>query len=213
MGKRAYIKELIERAADIGADCVKFQLFPDNLEYTKTGNVYLSDDLFLEAMNLGKTNKIDVTASAFDQYAVDLLIKHNVPFIKFAYGKSDLSPTIRGLSELGKSIVISRDLMNVNPYFNENREKKYNNINILYCISQYPVLYQVDWFPITSGFFDGISDHTMGIGQTLKALEYEQVRFVEKHVTLEYSDIKCPDRQFAINFTQAKELCDFASRK
>lgn len=208
MGKKQYVKEIIERSKDAGADCVKFQLFDNISAYTDCGNVYMSDDLFAEAVNIGKANDIGVTASVFSKNRLDFLIGFKVPFIKFAYSKSEYTSMIKGTLDLGHEVVVSRDVMNVWEYFDVTKspkEKTHGKLTILFCIPKYPVYGTLDCDAImATGLFDGFSDHTLGVEQTKAFAKHSKM--IEKHVTLEYSDVTCPDRRFAINFEQAKKL-------
>lgn len=197
MGKKAYVKELIERAAEARADAIKFQLFPNIPKYTEAGNIWMSFDLFDEALEIGKQNEIYVSASVFGSVESDYLSGKKVPWIKIAHSMTGTS-IMHGLIDIGKKLFVSSDI-------NNRIENLPENVSQLYCIPEYPVRYVID-----QSFFeynyDGFSDHTLGIQQTINIAKHPKCRIIEKHVTLEYNDIICPDRKFAINFKQAKEL-------
>lgn len=98
MGKKVYMKEMLDRCADSGVDVVKAQLF--GLEYTNGGNIIFPRDWWKEMHNYAKERKIGFTASVFDKEAFDLVTADAVPFVKFAYSQTD-SPCCRLLYKWG----------------------------------------------------------------------------------------------------------------
>jgi len=184
--KKTYGYELIQAAKDSGADAVKFQMFGSDL--AKNGNLELSFDLFRDFYFYGKKIKIDVTASAFTKPALEELFRYELPFIKFAYSKQfDLDP-INACLRIGKKTVVSSDVMNVDRLPRDSIK--------LYCVPEYPVKYKLSFEGIFEKFH-GFSDHTMGFAQTLEAANCG-AKWIEKHLTLPYSDIQCPDSKFAL---------------
>lgn len=193
--KLDYARELIDIASDCGADCIKFQLFPDTPEFTIKGNVPLPYDWFPGLMSYGQKKHIRVAASVFDWIGLQLCMQHNVPYIKFAYSQKSKRGWMEGPLNMGKRLFVSADTMSL-PSLPEN-----SNITRLYCIPEYPVKYEVAFdglFPP----FDGFSDHTLGYQQTIRATEFG-AKYIEKHITLPYSDITCPDKYFALNAREA----------
>jgi sialic acid synthase SpsE len=78
-----------------------------------------------------------------------------------------------------------------------------DNYVSFYCIPEYPVRYQVDFeglFPM----FDGLSDHTLGFRQTIRAAEMG-AQFIEKHFQGNW-DSSCPDGCFALKPAQLDEM-------
>ena len=200
MGKAAYAKELMDIAEDAGADYIKFQLFPNTKEQKDKGNVHLRHDLFKElwAHSQKKGTKCKLTASVFSSDDLDFLVSFDVPFIKFAYSQQEQKSRIEGCLQSGRTVVVSTDDMGLTNL------KEHPNLVKLFCSPLYPDRHKIDFeemFPP----FDGFSDHTRGIGQTLEAAAHG-AEWIEKHITLEYSDVVCPDRAFALTAKQVKRM-------
>jgi sialic acid synthase SpsE len=180
-------KELVRVGKECGLDAVKFQLFPNEMKYTQSGNVPLSFADFKELVEYGKLQGIEIFASVFCQKAYNFVKKY-CSKIKFSY-KSIMSKSIaRAVTDFGpNNVYASGDIMNPLPEF----------IHRLYCIPEYPVRYRIDFDTIFHRF-DGFSDHTLGISQALEAVRFG-AKIIEKHYRLDNS--KCdsvPDGKFAI---------------
>lgn len=202
LGRRDYAKELIREAKNCGADSIKFQLFKKDFS---PQNIELNRDLFMELVNYGKETEIPVTASHFDQEALNLLVSLDVLYYKFAYSQSKDLNTIQGLLKSGKRVVVTTDPMHVLTYPDESR------LTLLYVdtvggASVYPVPWMTSFenlFPP----FDGFSDHHRGIGQAIDAVKMGAT-WIEKHFSLQYDDCKkVPD--FAVSMSPA-ELYELA---
>lgn len=176
-GRLEYAREAIKVGLDSGLDAVKFQLFknlPPNIE--------LPYEWFPELVQYGKDLGIEVFASAFDDESYCLICDF-CNSIKFSYSERN-NPKI--VWTPNKRIYVSGDLMT----------KFYNNTIKLYCIPQYPVPFIIDFEGVFPRF-DGFSDHTLGYKQTLEAVR-QGAQIIEKHFTLDYADINCPDNNFAL---------------
>lgn len=209
MGKLEYAKELLEVAADAGADAIKYQMITKEQE--GTGNQAMSWYWIPELLELGDRKKIEVFASVFDRKGAIFLHEKGARSVKFSYAMRNNLHWLDGLDF--DFIYLSYDTMN-GPLIDAGKFKKFTPLVLqkliqrrisLYCIPEYPVKYRIDFdrlFPSFSGF----SSHCMGIEQDLKAKEYG-ARYLEKHITLNKSDIVCPDHCFAL---PPKELCRLA---
>lgn len=188
MGKLERIKEAIDRCKALGnISAIKLQLFPNDIKYTEVGNVYLSHEMFKLAFEYGKQVGLPVTASPFDMESYYFLRNLQPDFIKFAYSQKH-QWWIKDCLDHGFEAIVSCDVMT--DHLVDNRCTK------LYCISEYPIKYEVafdELFPR----FDGFSDHTLGIRQTQRAID-AGAQIIEKHVRLGYEDETCPDARFAV---------------
>jgi N,N'-diacetyllegionaminate synthase len=197
MGKLAYAKELIDIAEDSGADYIKFQLFPATKEQKEAGNVPLKHDMFKELWQYAANKRIGLTASVFSKDDLDFLISFSVPFVKFSHSQSKQGSWIQGCLTSGHQVVVSTDhsgLANL---------RTHPSLVRLFCVPRYPVdevLHFEGKFPP----FDGFSDHTVGYEQTLQAAA-RGAEWIEKHITLEYADVTCPDATYGHSLT-AKEV-------
>ena len=193
MGKKTYAQELIRAAKDAGCDCVKAQIFDKS--YEKGGNVCLPRDWVPELFNYAKEQGIPFTASAFDQNALEILFALDVPFIKFAYSKSRDPDPIQACLNIGKKVVVSTDDVGIK------KLPVHENLACLYRMpgnteETYPNRRMCNYeglFPP----FAGLSDHSPGLSEAVRATQFGAEWF-EKHLTLPYNDITCPDGAFAL---------------
>lgn len=198
MGKLDYCKQLIDLAAETKCYAIKFQLFPNSPEFTKSGNIPLSFSMFEQLVPYCPP-ELKLFASIWDNSALDLLNKHNL-MIKFAYSqRNNRSLICKAFSTSLQTIWISSDVMTSFP--KNARWKR------LYCIPQYPVPFEPSFEGIFPDRFDGFSDHTLGILQSLRAAN-AGAQYIEKHITLGYDDIDCPDNKFALKPFELKALTE-----
>lgn len=201
MGKLERIKEAIDRCKASGIDALKLQLFPNEARYTDAGNVWLDPSLFTEAFLYGRSIGFSVSASAFDEESARFLMAHNPEFIKLAYSKKDQSHWFKPVGDHRPEMIISCDVMT--DHLVPTAATK------LYCIPEYPVRYEVcfdELFPR----FNGFSDHTLGIRQTINAVKAGAI-LIEKHVRLGYADETCPDARFAVLIEDLGRVRDYSS--
>lgn len=191
-GKREYGYELIKIAKEAGADALKFQLFGQ--EMAINGNIELSFELFRDFHQKGKEIGIPITASVFNRTALNVVWTLDVPFIKLAYSMQDHTDWLEAGQRIGKKMVVTSDLMNVH------KLDAFTGAVKLWTFTVdgktvYPVHTKLNFerlFPP----FHGFSDHTPGEANAIQALGFGATWF-ETHLTLNYSDITCPDHRFA----------------
>lgn len=192
LGSLTKARELVKLGGALGLDAVKFQLLgPAQLT---GGNIGIEWEWMPELMAYGKDIGIQVFASAFDFKAVSFLVAIKSPAIKFAYSQQELLRTSLPSLPQEMDVYASYDVMS---------REIYSETVTLYCIPEYPVRYQIDFeglFPR----FDGFSDHTLGIHQTIRAAE-AGAEYIEKHFTGDwYAD--CPDGRFALRPKEMDQL-------
>lgn len=192
-GYLSYAKELVDICANIGCDAVKFQLFDKDSEYAKV-NIPVPYYWMYELKEYGikKNYPITITASVFDKKALEVLLELGVPWVKFAYSQSDKWEWQAEVCNAGKKAFVSSDCMT--------RAKVLKNKSVvnLYCIPEYPITKLVSFEDVFDEYdYDGFSDHTLGYAQTIKAVQ-AGAEFIEKHITLPYNDVTCPDSFFAL---------------
>lgn len=200
MGKLSYAKDLIRIGKDIGLGAVKFQLFKGE-PYVSNGNIPLPYDWWPELVDTAKHHRIEILASVFDEAAMDLMRITDVKWVKLAASKAQDKGLAEGIKKLKKRLIISANVMNMT----EVRKRTFPDDKILFCISEYPVKYIISFDGIFPAF-DGFSDHTLGIKQTLKAIE-EGAQIIEKHWRGPHPNYYVPDSQFALNYKEMEELC------
>ena len=201
-GKKQYAFELIETAAEAGADCVKFQMF-QGTKFVEAGNIPMPYDWMPELVQHGKKIGIAVTASVFDNRSLELLLTLDVPFIKFSYSRKNDVDQIGAVLRLGRRVLSSTDVFSALP--NDRNLIKMFVHEVNGC-AVYPSYFQMNYQGLFPGRFQGFSDHTLGVTEALKARAVG-CEYFEKHIRLDYDDAKeCPDAKFALT---GQEMADY----
>lgn len=158
-------KQLIEAAANSGADFVKFQTFKASSLVSKTAkkaeyqqkNMEDGDDsqfAMLKKLELGeamhheliahcKKYGIQFLSTGFDSESIDFLDSLNTPFFKIPSGEITNKPYLRHIAQKGKPVIMSTGMANMQEIaaalevLLENGISK-NNITVLHCNTEYP---------------------------------------------------------------------------
>lgn len=199
MGKLRYALQLIDLAVDCGCWAIKFQLFknmPPNIELPRK---------WWSELKAHAERRIILYASVFDMEAIELLRKYHTVYTKFAYSQRKWFEGI----QKSRCPIVSCSPEEIFIYKNGFFKPTF----ALFCIPEYPVLYQIDFDQIFKRYsFDGFSDHTLGYSQTLRAIK-AGARMIEKHITLDHSDITCPDHYFALRPKELKGMMSAIKRQ
>lgn len=199
-GKFDYAEELICIASTAGADSIKFQLFGE--EHAKNGNVMLPMDWVWPLIKTGEKYGIPVAFSVFDQRRLEYVLQFKTPYIKFAYSERHKVDTFTALCNRGIKVVVSSSPSEVHLL------PDHPGLTKLVCYPEYPkteVIHFEGLFPL----FDGFSDHTLGLGQSVEACKHG-AQWFEKHIKLEYADVTCPDAVLphSLNASRAKDYVE-----
>ena len=140
---------------------------------------------------------MEVLASVFSHKGVDFLGREGISSIKFPFSMVGLFrslsfETLTKFSQIYVSTDTTYDLFRI------------QRVSTLYCISEYPVRFHIDWEGIFPRF-DGFSSHCLGIEQDVRAVQ-AGAKIIEKHFTLDSRNIHCPDHQFALRPSRLKEF-------
>jgi N-acetylneuraminate synthase/N,N'-diacetyllegionaminate synthase len=156
--------ELIEKAADAGADIVKFQTFITELNISKKAskadyqinNTGESESQFEMVKKLELTfedfvilkekceqSKIQFLSTGFDFPSVDFLDSLNPPFYKIPSGEITNKPYLQHIAKKGKDIILSSgmaDIAEIKEAINVIQEHgiNLNRITVLHCNTEYP---------------------------------------------------------------------------
>jgi N,N'-diacetyllegionaminate synthase len=163
-GDMALAKELVDVAAEAGADLVKFQTFraetlltqsAEKAQYQKNltagsesqfemiKKLELDRDTHVELVDYCKCKKIQFLSTAFDQSSIDFLAELDIPFYKIPSGEITNLPYLRHVARMGKPVVMSTGMATLQ----EVREAmevllasgpKQDDITILHCNTEYP---------------------------------------------------------------------------
>lgn len=197
-------KKLIDAAKKMGCYGVKFQLFPNTTEFTGSGNVWLDPAMFEDLCGYAKEVNIACSASVFDDLNLQFLVEKIKPdFYKFAFSKKHQTEWIAYALKTTKPTFVSCDVMTIWRVPPEAKK--------LFCIPQYPVPFVID-FANVFDYFDGFSDHTLGILQTLRAID-EGAEWIEKHMKLDEKDFKVPDEYFAVDPECIRRIIDWPDKR
>ena len=212
-GDLAQARELVDAAADAGADAVKFQTFaadrlvsPDapKAEYQEETDEADSQYEMLRRLELPPTahdelieycadRGIQFLSTPFDPESADLLDDLDLPAIKLGSGELDNVPLLRHVAGFGRPLLISTGmgtLEEVQTALDTVREAGSPPVALFHCTSAYPApLEDVNLRAMQTmdEAFDvpvGYSDHTTAVETPALAVA-AGARLVEKHFTLD----------------------------
>lgn len=214
--------EMIDMAADSGADAVKFQSIRFDKLYKReyeTENfrrwfkqIELDESWYPDLSKQAKKAGVDFISSPTYTEAVKLLEDCDVPAYKLAspqvYGNLEI---VREVAKTGKPLIMSLGYCNYNDIFKaiEAAESEGNSqITLLHCISKYPMkaqdanLMYIQTLQKMTGYPVGFSDHSLDDHLALAAVAIGAC-IIEKHVTFD-RNLTGPDHSFAMTFEEFK---------
>lgn len=222
--------KLIDKAAEAGADAVKFQTFKAETLYSKNTPKFSKDSAkpfdLIKSIEMPREWHHDLKkhaeekglhffSSPFDYEAVDELDKIGVPAFKIASFELVDLELLKHTAKKGKPIILSTGLANIeeiNEALDTIRSTGNEDIILLHCNSLYPtpvdvvnlqaIQTMINEFKIPIGF----SDHTTGIHIPLAAVS-TGASIIEKHVTLDRF-MHGPDHHFALEPDDLKHMIE-----
>ncbi len=221
--------QMIEMAADIGVDCVKFQMRHLDQVYRKRslnrngedlGTEYIIDllnrfELSLEqhkkVADYCKTKGILYMCTPWDAGSIAELEKFGVPAYKVASADLTNLPLIDKLCKTGKPLILStgmstsKEVQQVVDFLNA-RETKFI---LLHCNSTYPAPFHdinLNWIPSLKRIhpFVGYSGHERGIAVSLAAVALGSC-VIERHITLD-RNMEGPDHAASLELKEFADL-------
>ena len=220
----ALARELIDVAAEAGADAVKFQTYSgDRIYSSKTPKfAYLakltdkSPSELLEDIALPRAWQAELAEHAlkrdlhffstpFDHEAVAELDALDVPVFKIASFEIVDLPLIRRVAQTGRPIIISTGMAVLGEIEDALRcaaEGGATAVGLMQCTSVYPApaeranLRAMETMRAAFGVPVGLSDHTSGIAVPIAAATLGAA-FIEKHFTLDRA-MSGPDHPFSL---------------
>ena len=167
-GKLQIAKKMVKKAADAGADVVKFQFFKTEklvTTYAKKANYQLKFDNkkntqfemlkklefsfknFLSISKLCKKLKIEFCVSCFDIESLNLLKKIKVKRIKIPSGEITNYPLLKKIAKMRKKIIMSTGMSTITEINSAidvllKNGSKIKDITLLQCNSEYPSPYK-----------------------------------------------------------------------
>ena len=229
-------EEMIIKAADAGADAVKFQTFipekmisPYNSSLLKNGKEDYRDyeiidffkkfcftfDQWKRLKKLSDSCGVEFFSAAFDNESVDLLEDLNVRLYKIASSELTNTPLLRKIGSMKKPVLLSTGMSKY-----EEIEMSIQNLKgcsvpeivLLHCVSLYPTekneanLNRIVSLKDRFKMPVGLSDHTGDYETAIIAAALGSVVF-EKHFIID-NNHDCPDKVVSITADQFKEMID-----
>ena len=221
--------ELIGRAAEAGANAVKFQTYNteafisrnDIARFNRMKKYELSEEIFTSLSRQAKDLGLVFISTPFDLQSVRFL-EGIVDAIKIASGDNTFPQLISGGAETGKPMIMSTGIAEENEIKSavaaiksaQNRIGAEVDLALLHCVSSYPteaahanlaaINTLAETFPEC---VIGYSDHTIGIDVAVAAVT-ANARIIEKHFTIDnnYSDFR--DHRLSANPQTLREMVD-----
>jgi len=233
-GSLTMAKQMIDAAANAGADAIKFQTFnPDEgtskfaekVAYQKsvtesTENQYsmlkklqLSESDFKELKKHCYRKKIIFLSTASDKSSVDIVTRLNVSAYKVASPDITNIPLLKYIAKMNKPIILSTgcaSMMEISDAVEAIMDSGNNKIVLLQCVSKYPMNAKEANIKVMGTLHDsfntlvGYSDHSIGIEVPLAAV-MKGASIIEKHFTLN-KKLPGPDHKVSLNPKELKQL-------
>ena len=219
--------EMIDAAADAGADCIKFHTHLVNHEmldlddtasylnesqYQLIQRVELSIEDHLELKEHAERKKIFFLSTPFSREAADLLGRINVGAFKVGSGELTNTPLMEHLSKFNKPLIVSTGMSSFAEV--ETTIDLLNKLNVnfglMQCTSRYPTPPSEVHLGVIKRYIDkfkipvGLSDHS-AVSYTVFASIALGVSMVEKHFTIS-RNWSGPDQQSSLEPQEFKDL-------
>jgi N-acetylneuraminate synthase/N,N'-diacetyllegionaminate synthase len=213
-GDPALARQLVDAAAEAGADAVKFQTFDpallvkhsarmaayqrDNLGIER-GQLDMLSDLRLDDRELpglkayAEARGLVFLSSPFDLGSARLLRDLGVPALKIGSGELTNHPFLAGLAGLGLPLLLSTGMSTLDECEDAAAVVRGNGnppVAWLHCVSAYPApesstnLRAMDSLRAALGGPVGLSDHSLGVAVAVAGAA-RGARVIEKHLTLD----------------------------
>lgn len=235
-GDLAMARRLVETAAEVGADAVKFQTFSlDSIvaaaapmaDYQKTNTgasgsqkdmlagLELPLEAFSELAAYSASLGIEFMSTAFDPVSLDHLLSLKVGRLKIPSGEITNPELVRAIGRAGLPVIMSSGMANlgeIEQALGWLSESGAGDISLLHCVSDYPAdpsdanLAAMDTLRTAFGFPVGWSDHTLGDTVTIAAVA-RGATIIEKHFTLDKS-LPGPDHKASLDPSELKRMVD-----
>ena len=233
-GELGLAEELIDVAADAGADAIKFQTFTaeklvtpmaekaayqkkndgnGSTQYEMLKRLEFSEKDFRKLSAYAKKRGLVFLSTAFDDGSLELLIRLKVPAFKVPSGEITNFPYLKKIGALKRPVILSTgmaDMREVEEAIACLREQGCTEIALLHCTTSYPAplesvnLRVMDRFRECFRLPTGYSDHTEGILVAIAAVA-RGACIVEKHITTDRS-LPGPDHAASLEPDDLREM-------
>lgn len=238
-GDFAIAKELIDIAAEAGADAVKFQTFkadslilvgvkkapyqskttsPEESQYQMLKRLEVSKQQNFELSEYCKKRSIIFLTTPFDDASLDELEALDLTAYKVASTDTTNLPFLGRIAKTGKPVILSTGMsymteveLAVDTIAASNKD-----LILLQCTANYPTadseanLSVIETFRNTFDCIVGYSDHTTGVGAAPFAISMG-AKVIEKHFTLDKS-MDGPDHRASLSPMELSEFVNTIRR-
>jgi N-acetylneuraminate synthase/N,N'-diacetyllegionaminate synthase len=228
--------ELIEKAKNSGADCIKFQTFkadsvvtrnaqkaryqlkitdPRESQYEMLKKLELSKSDFKELITHCEHFGIQFLSTPYNKADADLLDSLGVSAFKVASGQIIEHSFLEHLAKAGKPIILSTGmatLAEIDEAIRAIRSAGNNNLVVLQCTTNYPSsnkeanILAMNSISVAFSVFTGYSDHVPNNYACFAAISLG-ARVIEKHFTLN-REMQGPDHSSSLDVNQFSELVE-----
>jgi N,N'-diacetyllegionaminate synthase len=233
-GNPELAKNMIDKAKEAGADCIKFQTFISKNIVTKNANkaeyqlhqtdanenqlamlqkLEMSFDDFIELDKYCKAQGIKFLSTPFDFESIEFLASINMEMWKIPSGEITNLPYLIRIAKMHKPIILSTgmsSLKEVEEAMNVLRKNGSGEITLLHCTTEYPAPYTdvnlkaMDTLKEKFHVPLGYSDHTKGIEISIAAVAMGAT-VIEKHFTLD-RNMEGPDHKASLEPSELKAM-------
>lgn len=227
-------KQLVDKAKEAGADCIKFQTFiaenivskqagkaeyqkketgAEETQYEMLKKLELSFKEFAELRCYCDQMGIDFLSTPFDIESIEYLKAFNMKFWKIPSGEITNLPYLIRIAELKGKVILSTgmsDMEEVRAAVAVLEEYGAQDIIVLHCTTEYPTPYtEVNLKAMVTmknklNIRVGYSDHTRGNEVSIAAVAMG-AEVIEKHFTLD-RDMRGPDHKASLEPGELKTL-------
>jgi len=210
-------KEMIQTAAECGADVAKFQLYDPITEYPNGAKIFSASDwdyiqrskltrrMLFEIASECERYDIEFMSSVSDLERIQWLEDVKVKRYKIASDRVFDKEVCKKILSLDKPVIVSDGYA-----YGAGKDMpdylKTVQCSWLYCVSRYPAsLEEINFFRLKLSAHSGFSDHTIGITAAVVAMSLG-ARIIEKHFTLD-RDADGPDHICSAEPDELQQLC------
>ena len=213
---------MILAAADAGADAVKLQTIDADSNYvvgSESYKVFKGSELTRKEtanmFNLARENGLDVFTTVGDIGTAEWVEKLEPSCWKISSGLLTHIPMVQHLASLGRPLLISTGMANVddiNLAIETSKSAGNNDISLFQCTSLYPApldslnLSTIGWLKEKYGYDVGFSDHSLGSDAAFLSVG-AGATLLEKHFSLDPSQPGF-DHKISLNIAGFKEMVE-----
>lgn len=222
MGNIGLAKQMIQKAAAVGVDCIKVQSWQaDKLNkyfkgdykstYERHKKTELTDEDHFELIDWCKKNNIEFLTTCFDLNRIDFLASLGLKSIKVASSDCASKNLIKKLMAHFETIIVSTGMSTEKEIKDTIKLLGEHDYIMLHCVSLYPTplnkcnLNRINWLREQGAKRVGFSDHSIGIEASIIAMSMG-IEILEKHLTLDRT-LPGKDQNMSTTIDEFMKIC------